>query len=156
VRGALAVIGATDAGVDPVEASAILLARRTSLEALAPGLMDRVLGRYARHSLLRNPYTDQPSLLIYLSRLGRDLAALRLLWLGSPRLDEFATGSSPATDEADHAVAARVISDAGIEAIQAYTKAVSHNVDFLKAIHAGDDQAGNVRFGSLILLARFI
>jgi lysine-N-methylase len=156
VRGALAASGASDGDLDPLRARALLTARRTNLERLAPGLMDRVLGRYARHSLLRNPYTDQPSLLVYLNRLGRDLAALRLLWLGSSRLDAWATGSPGRADDVDPTLGTSVIADAGIEAIQAYTKAVSHNVDFLSAIHAGDDQDGNVRFGSLVLLARFI
>lgn len=160
VRGALASLGADseDAAIDSERGAAELRGRRATLDALAPGLMDRLLGRYARHHLLRNPYTERRSLMAYLKRLGTDLAALRLLWLASPRLHAFVgSGSSlpgSPVDAAESAAAARSITDAGIEVIQAYTKAVSHHVDFLSAVHDGD--AGAVRFGALILIARFI
>lgn len=162
VRGALASLGMDDENqaVDPGQIAAMLRTRRATFDALAPGLMDRVLARYARHHLLRNPYTERRSLMAYLKRLGTDLAAVRLLWLGSSRLQAFA-GAMPsvatgAMDAAERAAATRAITDAGIEAIQAYTKAVSHHVDFLNAVHEGGDDAGAVRFGTLILLARFI
>lgn len=158
VRGVLARLGVggpDGEGLDPARAGSVLRERRATFERLAPGLMDRVLGRYVRHHLLRHPYTERASLLVYLNRLGRDLAALRLLWLCSPRLDELALAPTP-TDAVDGALAARAISDAGIEAIQSYTKAVSHNVEFVNALHDGDEEPGAVRFGSLILLAKFV
>lgn len=158
VRGALARVGMDQAGgegLDPVRAGGVLRERRAAFERLAPGLMDRILGRYVRHHLLRNPYTERASLLVYLNRLGRDLAALRLLWLCSPRLDELVQ-APPQEDAADGALAASAISEAGIETIQSYAKAVSHNVEFLNALHDGDEEPGAVRFGSLILLSRFV
>jgi hypothetical protein len=157
VREALASVGAAEdlAGFDAGRAATALRARRDILDALAPGLMDRVLGRYARHYLLRQPYTEHPSLLVYLNRLGADLAALRLLWLASPRLRVY--GESPAEiADAEAPAASRAMAAAGIEVVQAYTKAVSHNVDFLNAVHDGEEQPNKIRFGTLILMAKFM
>lgn len=168
VHSALATLEAAPVAEDPTDgdavpalphpdrAAAILRQRRATIEALAPGLMDRILGRFARHYLLRNPYTDQPSLLVYLHRLGVDLAALRLLWLCSPRLAAFLSPSTGTPGAEEAAVVARAVSAAGIEVIQSYVKAVSHNVAFVQAVHEGDEQPGRVRFGALVLMARFI
>jgi hypothetical protein len=117
--------------------------------------MDRVLGRYARHYLLRNPYTERPSLLAYLNRLGTDLVALRLLWLSSPRLRAYLEPAGEIAD-AEAPAAARAIAAAGIEVVQAFTKAVSHNVEFLNALHDGEERPGKIRFGSLVLMAKFL
>ena len=157
VRDAFLSLGGHAAGdhaptLDATRARAALRERRAIYDALAPGLLDRLLGRYAHHYLLRYPYTDRPSLLAYLNRLGTSLAAIRFLWLGSPRLWAL-LAPPPAINPAE---AARAITQVGLEVIQSFTKAVSHHVEFQDAIHEADEQPGGVRFGRLALLARFV
>jgi lysine-N-methylase len=114
--------------------------QRTHLEIRWPGLTDRILSRYCQHYLLRYPYTDAASLLHYLGRLSLAVAAIRLLILGASML------RSP-TDATE-------FSKIAVEVTQIFTKAVSHQADFLAAIHrASENGAGNT-FGRLVLFAK--
>ena len=124
--------------------------RRARLHERSPGLADRILGRYARHYILRNPYTDATSLLSYLGRLSSSLAAIRLLWTAMPEL-EAQWEKAPETG-AD----IRVASASAIHVIQTYTKAVSHHAEFLNAVHQVNDQPGGATFGRLVLIAKFV
>jgi hypothetical protein len=115
-----------------------------------PGLLDDILGRYAVHYLLRHPYTDAPSLLNYLGRLGLALAAVRLLLAGSPTIQSrLAAAPDPSAD-------AGAVADAAVEVVQILTKAVTHHWAFLEAIHRAREEAGAMNFGQLVLFAKFI
>jgi lysine-N-methylase len=133
--------------------------RRRQLGERLPGLIDEILGRYCRHYLLRNPYTNSTSLLSYLGRLCLSLAAIRLLWTASVDLDGLddlddldgldGPGRAP-TAVADAARASAIL------VVQTFTKAISHHSDFLDAIHEADDRPGGMTFGRLVLFAKFV
>jgi hypothetical protein len=125
---------------DLPEAARILKRQRAHLETRWPGLTDRILSRYCQHYLLRYPYTDAASLLHYLERLSLSLAAIRLLILGACTL------RCPAD--------ARTLSEIAVEITQIFTKAVSHQPDFLAAIHRGSEIGSGITFGRLVLFAK--
>ena len=122
------------------EAARILARQRAHLEIRWPGLTDRILSRYCQHYLLRYPYTDAASLLQYLGRLSLSLATVRLLILGASKL----RGPTNAQE----------FSEIAVEVTQIFTKAVSHQTDFLAAIHRGSEIGSGVTFGRLVLFAK--
>jgi lysine-N-methylase len=127
--------------------------RRALLEARVPGALDEILGRYCRHYVLRNPYTDADSLLAYVGRLALALAAVRLVWTASPSL------AARFEQAPDRALDAQVASQSAIEVIQTFTKAISHHVEYLAIVHQANERAsasGGVTFGRLVLFAKFV
>jgi lysine-N-methylase len=141
VTSVIASLGRGDGlSADLPEAARILARQRAHLELRWPGLTDRILSRYCQHYLLRYPYTDAASLLHYLERLSLSLAAIRLLILGACTL------RCPAE--------ARQLSEIAVEITQIFTKAVSHQPDFLAAIHRGSEIGSGITFGRLVLFAK--
>jgi lysine-N-methylase len=127
--------------------------RRALLEARVPGALDQILGRYCRHYVLRNPYTDADSLLSYVGRLALVLAAVRLVWTATPAL------AARFEQTPDRALDARVVSQSAIEVIQTFTKAISHHVEYLATVHQANEKgaaSGGVTFGRLVLFAKFV
>jgi lysine-N-methylase len=141
VTSVIASLGRGDGlSADLPEAALILERQRAHLELHWPGLTDRILSRYCQHYLLRYPYTDAASLLHYLGRLSLSLAAIRLLILGACKL------RCPAD--------AQELSEIAVEITQIFTKAVSHQPDFLAAIHRGSEIGAGITFGRLVLFAK--
>jgi len=134
------VLASLGSPADLPEAARILARQRAHLEIRWPGLTDRILSRYCQHYLLRYPYTDAASLLHYLGRLALSVAAIRLLILGASKL------RCP-TD-------AQEFSKIAVEVTQIFTKAVSHQADFLAAIYRGSEGGNGTTFGRLVLFAK--
>ena len=122
-------------------AARVLHQQQDDLELRFPGLTDQILSRFSQHFLLRNPYTDAPSLLHYLGRLSLSLAAIRVLIIGSAK-------TRPPTD-------AKAFAEMSVDVIQIFTKAVSHQADFLAAIHRASELGSGMTFGRLVLFAKF-
>lgn len=142
--------GGADRPLTPGELSVLVARRRERLEAKLPGLVDRILARYCRHYLLRYPYTDAPSLLNYLGRMALSVASIRLLLLGAPAvLSVLDAAAGAQVDEAR-------LSAIAVDVIQIFTKAVSHQVDFLTAIQRVSEDSKGVTFGRLVLFAKFV
>lgn len=136
--------------VSPAQLFAVYRRRKQLVHRRVHGLLDDILGRYVVHYLLRHPYTDAPSLLNYLGRLGLALAAVRLLLAGSPIIQSrLAATPDPSAD-------ASAVADAAVEVVQILTKAVTHHWAFLETIHRAHEQAGAMTFGQLVLFAKFI
>lgn len=126
------------------------LRRRDLVEQRAPSVTDPILSRYCRHFVLRHPYTDAPSLLSYLGRLALSLSTIRFLWCGHPAVQ--ARLEAPP----DSATDTSTLADAGVEVIQIFTKAVTHHVAFLEALHRPDEESRAVTFGRLLLFAKVL
>lgn len=122
-------------------------ARRERLQARAGQTSDAVFANYAQHFLMRNPYTDAPTLLDHLHRLAVHLGAVRLLTVLHPQVA--ARLDAPADLAADAATVERV----AVDVVQIFTKAISHHPAYL---HAALDQTAPATFGRLILLAKFV
>jgi len=132
-----------DQSPDDLRKAVRLLERqRDVMDLCASGLTDQILSRYCQHYLLRYPYTDAPSLLHYLGRLSLSVAAVRLLILGASTLH--------------HPADADEFSEIAVEVTQIFTKAVSHQVDFLAAIHGSGEMGLATTFGRLVLFAKFL
>jgi lysine-N-methylase len=149
-----AVAGADGVSVTPARLREVDLRRRAALEARAPGTIDELLGRYCAHFILRNPYTEAGSLLDYVGRLALSLAAVRLVWTASPELAaRLAQPAEPALD-------AKVARQSAVTVIQTFTKALSHHVEYLGAVHRSyeqvSDHGGGITFGRLVLFASFV
>jgi len=122
-------------------AARVLHRQELETELRFPGLTDQILSRYGQHYLLRNPYTDAPSLLHYLGRLALALATIRLLIIGSAKTRR--------------PVDAKSYAEMAVDVIQVFTKAVSHQADFLTAIHRASEIGSGTTFGRLVLFAKF-
>jgi lysine-N-methylase len=147
-------LGADGQSVTPVRLRQVDERRRSVLEARAPGAIDELLGRYSAHHLLRNPYTEASSLLDYVGRLALALAAIRLVWTASPEL------AARFGQPAERALDGQVASQTAVTVIQIFTKAISHHVEYLSAVHRSHEQVsdngGGITFGRLVLFARFV
>ena len=122
-------------------------ARRDQLQARAGRASERLFARYAQHFLLRNPYTDAPSLLEHLHRLAVHLGAVRLLTVLHPQLAARLDGPPDAAADVD------CVHRTAVEAVQIFTKAIGHHPEYLQAtLHRGPPAT----FGRLILLAKFL
>ena len=122
-------------------------ARRELLQARAGAVSELVFGNYAQHFVMRNPYTDAPTLLDHLHRLAVHLGAVRLLTVLHPQVAERLAAAPDR--EADAAVVHRV----AVEVVQIFTKAISHHPEYLNAsLH----HSGPATFGRLVLLAKFV
>ncbi len=142
--------GGADRPLTPGELSVLVARRRQRLDLKLPGLVDRILARYCRHYLLRYPYTDAPSLLNYLGRMALSVASIRLLLLGTPAVVSLLDADDDA--QGDEARLSAIAADV----IQIFTKAVSHQVDFLTAIQRASEDGRGVTFGRLVLFAKFV
>ncbi len=140
---------AIDQAATPSRLFEVYVRRRDLIARRVPGLVDDILGRYAVHYLLRHPYTDAPSLLVYLGRLALALGAVRLLLVGSPAVKARLDGAP------DPRLDAEMLSSTTAEVVQRLTKAITHHVEFLAAIHRANETSG-VRFGTLVVFAKFL
>jgi len=136
--------------VDAASASlwwATYAARRGQLQARAGQTSDDIFGRYAQHFVMRNPYTDAPTLLEHLHRLAVHLGAVRLLTVLHPEL-------ARRLDAAPDALAdAATVERTAVDVVQIFTKAIGHHPAYLRAaLHQG----APATFGRLILLAKFL
>lgn len=139
-----------DGGSVPTEAATLWTTyaeRRDLLRARAGKASDAVFGNYAQHFVMRNPYTDAPTLLDHLHRLAVHLAAVRLLTVLHPETAERLHG--PAEPAADAATVERV----AIDTVQIFTKAIGHHPEYLNATL---NQAAPATFGRLVMLAKFL
>jgi hypothetical protein len=84
-----------------------------------------------------------------LHRRAQHLAAVRFLVLASPALSE-CLARPPAPDDA-------ALFDANaVHAVQTFTKAVTHHVDFLDVSFRAMAASGGFGFGRLVMLAKFV
>ena len=115
-----------------------------------PGIVDRILARYAQHYLLRHPYTDSPNLSVYLGRMSLSLATIKTMTLGSPSVA--ALLADPGNPRDDGNALAQTV----VEAAQIFTKAVSHQTSFLTNFHTAFESGRGTTFGRLALFARYL
>ena len=128
----------------------LLTGQNTSLATTFPGFVDRVLSRYARHYLLRNPYTEAPTVLAYLGRLALALAAIKTMVLASPRVNDLL--AEPANPKDD----ANALGQIMVDMAQTFTKTVAHQANFLQAFHQAFESGTGTPFGRLVLFARYL
>ncbi len=121
--------------------------RRAALHTRAGARLDRIFGNYCQHFLLRNPFTDAPTLLEYLYRLGVHVGAVRLLTVLHPDLEALLAAAPDETADA------QTVERVAIHVAQTFTKAISHHPEYLvAALH----QPRPPSFGRLVLLAKFL
>jgi lysine-N-methylase len=128
----------------------LLTSQNTRLAASFPGLVDRILSRYAQHYLLRNPYTEAPNLLAYLGRMALALATIKIMVLASPAVKDLLAEPANPKDDAN-ALGQRVVDMA-----QIFTKTVAHQANFLQAFHQAFESGKGTPFGRLVLFARYL
>jgi lysine-N-methylase len=121
--------------------------RRDALQLRAGAVEAQIFGNYCQHFLMRNPYTDAPTLLDYLYRLGIHLAAVRLLTTLHPDVEAMLSRAPDRRSDAE------VLNRAAIHAVQTFTKAIGHHPEYLDAALRG---SGTITFGRLVLLAKFV
>jgi lysine-N-methylase len=124
--------------------------RDAVLSARWPGLVDSVLARYARHYLLRTPYTEAPDLLTYLGRMALALGAIKTMALASPRVDRLMLEPGPANDDGIE------LASLLVDCAQIFTKAISHQASFLSVFHQAFESGQGTTFGRLVLFASYL
>lgn len=140
-----------DESVSPAQIWQVYARRRAALQARAGARSDLVFANYARHFLLRNPYTDSSTLLEYLYRLGIHLATVRFLTVMHP--DLAARLAAPADDpQAD----ARALDATAVHVAQTFTKAIGHHLEYLETLLRSGAESGGFSFGRLVILAKFV
>ena len=141
----------TDAAVTPEALWRAYARRRDLLAARLDGRSARIFRNYCQHFLMRNPYTDFPTLLEYLYRLAIHLAAIRLLTVLHPDL-ETRLSARP-----DHESDLEVFDRVAVGVIQTFTKAIGHHPDYLDAaLRRSTSESSGFTFGRLVLLAKFV
>ncbi len=138
------------AGLAPGEIWRVYARRRDALQARTGARSDLIFGNYCQHFLLRAPYTDAPTLLEHLTKLAVHLAAVRFLTVTHPELAErLASPADPALD-------AQTLDRVAVNAIQTFTKAIGHHVEFTEALLRPTGAATRFTFGRLVMLAKFV
>ena len=127
-----------------------LTGQSARLAASFPGLVDRILSRYAQHYLLRNPYTEVPNLLVYLGRIALALATIKTMVLVSPAVKDLL--AEPANPKDDANALGQVV----VDMAQIFTKTVAHHASFLQAFHQAFESGKGTPFGRLVLFARYL
>jgi lysine-N-methylase len=135
--------------VGPIAIFSMYRRRKVLVAGRVPGVLDNLLARYASHYLLRHPYTDAPSLLVYLGRLGLATAAVGLLVLGSPEIKDRLDAACDVQLDGD------ALARTTVQVVQTLTKTITHHVSFLDAIH-GANESNGLSFGTLVLFAKFL
>ena len=146
---AVAGLGDTE-GMDDTRRFHRLVETNARLTARLPGVMDRILARYAQHYLLRIPYTDAPNLLHYLGRMALSLAAIKTLALASPTVEGLLEEPGAPHDDA------QALGQLVVDRAQIFTKTISHQADFLAAFHHAFESGNGTTFGRLALFARYL
>jgi lysine-N-methylase len=124
--------------------------RRDALQARAGARSDLIFANYGQHFLLRSPYTDAPTLLEYLTKLAVHLAAVRFLTVNHPELVQRL--AAPADRDADEQTLDRV----AVHAIQTFTKAIGHSLEFTETLISSARVRSGFTFGRLVMLAKFV
>lgn len=135
--------------VTPAQLLAVLGRRQSELDERLPGLVQKILGNYVRHYILRHAFVDARDLSAYLGRLMVQLAAIRLLLAGHPSVEAMLARASQADDGG-------ILSHAAVEVIQSFTKAITHNLPFLDTVLGANQETGGFSFGRLALYAKFV
>ena len=140
-------------GGDAIAASElwrIYARRRDALQARAGARSDLIFANYCQHFLLRSPYTDAPTLLEHLTKLGVHLAAVRFLTVNHPELVQRL--AAPADRDAD----AQTLDRVAVHAIQTFTKAIGHSLEFTETLLSSARVRSGFTFGRLVMLAKFV
>jgi len=135
--------------VMPAQLLAVVERRRAGLDERLPGLVQKILGNYVRHYILRHAFVDARDLKAYLGRLLVQLAAIRLLLAGHPSVGAM-LARAPQPDDGG------ILSQAAVEVIQSFTKAITHNLPFLDTVLGANQETGGFSFGRLALYAKFV
>ena len=138
-----------DAGLTPAQTWQVLRRRAHLLEQRLGARSALVFGNYCDHFLMRHPYTDAETVLGYLHRLGLHLAAVRFLTLASPALARCLDRAAAPDDQA-------LFDATAVHAVQTFTKAIAHHVDFLDVSFKAVASGPGLGFGRLVMLAKFI
>lgn len=142
--------GGALAAPTPSELWQIYARRRDALQLRAGARSDLIFGNYCQHFLLRAPYTDAPTLLEHLTKLAIHLAAVRFLTVTHPEIAERL--AAPPDPELD----ARTLDHAAVHAIQTFTKAIGHHLEFTETLLRPAGAATRFTFGRLVMLAKFV
>ncbi len=138
------------AGLTPGEIWRVYARRRDALQARAGARSDRIFGNYCQHFLLRAPYTDAPTLLEHLTKLAVHLAAVRFLTVTHPELAaRLASPPDPALD-------ALTLDRVAVHAIQTFTKAIGHHLEFTDTLLRPAGASSRFTFGRVVMLAKFV
>jgi lysine-N-methylase len=142
-----------EAGLTPAQTWQVLRRRGAEVEQRLGARSAQIFSNYCDHFLLRHPYTDSESVLEYLHRLGLHVAAVRFLTLASPALARCLGRAAQAEDLAADVAA---FDGAAVHAVQTFTKAITHHLDFLDVSYRAVAGSGGFGFGRLVMLAKFI
>jgi len=138
------------AGVAPGDLWRVYARRRDALHKRAGARSDLIFGNYCQHFLLRAPYTDAPTLLEHLTKLGAHLAAVRFLTVTHPEIAErLAAPADPIED-------ASTLDRVAVDAIQTFTKVIGHHVEFTETLLRPAGETTGFTFGRLVMLAKFV
>jgi lysine-N-methylase len=124
--------------------------RRDALQKRAGARSDLIFGNYCQHFLLRAPYTDAPTLLEHLTKLAAHLAAVRFLTVTHPEIaGRLAAPADPTEDM-------RTLDRVAVHAIQTFTKAIGHHVEFTETLLRPAGATAGFTFGRVVMLAKFV
>jgi lysine-N-methylase len=138
------------AGLAPGDLWRVYARRRDALHLRAGARSDLIFGNYCQHFLLRAPYTDAPTLLEHLTKLAAHLAAVRFLTVTHPEIAErLAAPADPIED-------ARALDRVAVHAIQTFTKAIGHHVEFTETLLRPAGERTGFGFGRVVMLAKFV
>jgi lysine-N-methylase len=138
-----------EAGLTPAQMWQVVRSRAAQVDQRIGARSAQIFGNYCDHFLLRHPYTDSDDVLEYLHRLGLHVAAVRFLTLASPALARMLT-AAPSADDDD------VFAATAVHAVQTFTKAITHHLDFLDVSYRAVAKSGGAGFGRMVMLAKFI
>ena len=138
-----------EAGLTPAQTWQVIRTRAAQVEQRLGARSGQIFSNYCDHFLLRHPYTDSDSVLEYLHRLGLHVAAVRFLTLASPSLARTLAAPPSAADQ-------EIFDATAVHAVQTFTKAITHHLDFLDVSYRAVAKSGGAGFGRLVMLAKFV
>ena len=139
-------------GLSPGAIWSVYARRRDALQARVGARSDLIFANYCQHFLLRTPYTDGATLLEHLTKLGVHLAAVRFLTVTHPDLAERLSMPAGVDPDGDARTLDRVV----IHAIQTFTKAIGHHVEYTETLLRPAGVTSAFTFGRLVMLAKFV
>ena len=134
----------------PADLWRVYARRRDALQARVGARSDRIFGNYCQHFVLRTPYTDAATLLEYLTKLGVHLAAVRFLTVTHPDLE------AALADQPSYQSLHQIFDRVAIHAIQTFTKAIGHHVEYTEMLLRPPAGSAGFSFGRLVMLAKFV
>jgi lysine-N-methylase len=106
---------------------------------------DQLLTRYVINNLYREWYTGYPDLLSYVHMMIIRVAILNFLYFSHPRLQS----------EADQVLENGQFDEVAVEVTYSFSKAIDHNLDFLKAMYEALEQESLFSFDYSSIITRF-